>query len=273
MKIAPVFISLLLIMFACRPSQKIQKTTEVITKVDTTPVALAKDNKIADSTDLIKEVYNKVLKNKINFTTFNSKARVAYNSEEGNNEATAYIRVKKDSIIWISLRGPLGIEGFRVLITKDSVKVINLLKKNVQYQSIGFLRQFTGIPFDYPALQDLIVGNPVFVDSNVTSYSTDSSHHLQVLMQGTFFKNTTVIDNTDYKILNSKLDDINTARNRTCTISYDGYDSSSGIPFSTQRKISVRDQSKFDINLDFKQYGFNQSVTFPFNVPVNYKTL
>ena len=276
MKIVFVFISLLIIVFACTPAKKIQRTSEAISnaKIDTTPVAATSEAKAADSAQLVKDVFDKVLKNKINFTTFNAKVKAAYNSKEGNEDATAYVRIKKDSVIWLSLRGPLGIEGFRILITKDSVKVINLLKKNVQLRSISFLQEFAGIPFDFSALQDLIVGNPVFIDSNIQSYNLDNEKHLQVLVTGTFFKNLITADNGNYKIVNSKLDDINPAIRRTCNISYSDYENSSAVLFSTKRNISLEaDQSKSDINLDFKQYSFNQPLTFPFTVRTNYKRL
>src|SRR3954447_6158063 len=139
MKIITAIVSLLLIVSSCRPAKKVQKIQEAISKSDTTAVIVVKDNNITDSAKLIADVYNKVIKNKIVFNTFNAKVRVQYSGKEGGDEATAYIRLKKDSAIWLSLRGALGIEGFRVLITRDSVKVMNLLKKNVQYRSITYL--------------------------------------------------------------------------------------------------------------------------------------
>ncbi len=265
-------------MFSCKSAGKFQKTRETVSRVDTSSVVAAKDNKIADiatvikdSASLIKEVYNKFIDNKINFTTFNAKVRVAYNDKDGGDEATAFIRIKKDTAIWLSLRGPLGIEGVRVLITPDSVKVMNLLKKYVQYRSINFLQQLTGLPLDFSALQNIVIGNPVFIDSNISSYISDSNH-LQILMTGKLFKHLATIDNYDYKIIESRLDDINNV-NRTCDIVYSGYDNVSGVPFSTQRKISLINESKLDINLNFKQYAFNQPVTFPFNISGNYKRL
>src|SRR5215210_372051 len=178
MKILTVISCLSIVMFSCRPAKKVQKIQEAISKVDTTPVIVIKDNKATDSAALIKDVYNKVIKNKIDFTTFNAKVRVAYSGKEGGDEATAYIRLKKDSAMWLSLRGALGIEGFRVLITKDSVKVMNLLKKNVQFRSIGYLQEVTDLPFDFATLQDLVVGNPVFIDSNVISYKVNNNNQL-----------------------------------------------------------------------------------------------
>lgn len=269
-----VYLFFTIIIFACSPARKVQ-TGEVISKIDTTSVISVEGDKTIDSSELIRDVYNKVIKNKINFTTFNAKVRVAYNSKEENDEATAYIRLKKDSAMWLSLRGPLGIEGFRVLITKDSIKVMNLLKRNVQFYGIAYLEEITNLPLDFFTLQDIVVGNPVFIDSNIISYKTDSNSNnlLRILMAGKLFKNLVTIDNTDHKVVSSKLDEVDVAGNRTGYMSYSGYDNSAGVPFSTVRKISVAEQTKLDINLDFKQYSFNQPVTFPFNIPGNYKRL
>jgi hypothetical protein len=264
-------------MFACRPAKKVQKIEEAISKVDTTTVVVVAENKPedkkAEATTTGKDIFEKVIKNKIDFRYFNAKVRVAYEGKEGGDEATAFIRLKKDSAMWLSLRGALGIEGFRVLITRDSVKVMNLLKKNVQYRTISYLQEITGIPFDFFTLQDLVVGNPVFIDTTVIGYKVNASNQLLVLMSGKVFKHLVTLDNTDFKILHSKLDDIDVARNRTCDITFGDYESTAGVLFSTQRKISVAEQSKLDINLYFKQHSFNQPLTFPFNIPRGYKRL
>jgi hypothetical protein len=260
-------------MFACRPAKKVQKIQTAISKVDTSSVTVVpgKDNKGVDSAQLLRDIFNKVLKNKIDFKTFNAKIRVEYSGKQGGDEATAYARLEKDKIIWLSLRGALGIEGFRVLVTKDSVKVMNLLKKDVQLRSIGYLQEITELPFDFTTLQDLIIGNPVFTDSNIVSYRTNANNELLVLMVGKLFKHLVTLDNKDFKLLHSKLDDVDVVRNRTCDITFSDYESNSGVAFSTKRKISVAEKAKLDINLDFKQYSFNEPTTFPFTIPKNFK--
>jgi hypothetical protein len=272
LKSLSLILALSLIIFACRPAKKVQKIQEAISKVDTTPsVVIPKDNRASDSARGLKQVYDRVLQNKIDFKTFTAKVRVEYSGKEGGDDATAYVRMEKDRVLWLSLRGALGIEGFRVLVTKDSVKVMNLLKKNVQLRSIEYLKDITELPFDFTTVQNLIIGNPVFADSNVVSYKTDADNQLLVLMAGTLFKHLVTLDSKDFKILHSKLDDIDVVRNRTCDITFSDYEKSSGKQFATKRKISVAEKSKLDINLDFKQYSFNEPTTFPFVVPKNYK--
>ncbi len=276
MKFLQVFLFLSIFIFGCRPAKKVQKIQEAISKVDTTSIVVMSENKADTKTvnaTTGKDIFAKVISNKIDFNYFNGKVRIEYEGKEGGDEATAFIRLKKDSAMWLSLRGALGIEGFRVLITRDSVKVMNLLKKNVQYRSISYLQEVTGIPFDFATMQDMVVGNPVFIDSNVISYKVNANNEMLVLLSGSIFKNLITLDNTDFKILHSKLDDIDIARNRTCDITFGNYQNAGGILFSTSRKILLAERSKLNINLDFKQYSFNQPISFPFNIPKNYKRL
>ena len=273
MKFVIILLSLSVLVLSCGPTNKIQTTQQTIFKKDTTPVVVVKDDKTVNSSKTIPDIYNKVIKNKINFTTFNAKVRVEYNGSEGGNEATAYIRIRKDSAIWMSLRGPFGIEGFRVLVTNDSVIVMDQLKNTIQNRTISFLHDVTGLPFDFATLQNIIVGNPVFIDSNISAYSVNNNNQLQVQMVGHFFKHLLLLDNNDYTIINSKLEDISTARNRSCNIAFSDYENAAEVSFSTRRKISVTGQSKLNVNLEFKQYSFNQQLTFPFNIPKNYKKL
>jgi len=277
MRIVSTFFILSILIFGCRPLKNAQSTQGAVAKTDTgLTVVDVKDKPATKETEVAPgkdDVFAKVLKNNISFNSFNAKVRVQYESKEGGDDATAYVRLKKDSIMWLSLRGPLGIEGFRVLITPDSVKVIDFLKKNVQYKSIDYLAEITGIPFDFSNLQDIVVGNPVFTDSNISSARVNENNQLVVLMEGKFFHHLISLDKTDFKVLHSRLDDVDSVRNLSCDITFSDYENAEGVMFSAKRKISVKEKSELIINLDFKQYSFNQAVTFPFNVPKNYKRL
>lgn len=264
-----LIIGCLLVLGACGPAKKVQKIQTAISKVDTTPVVRV--SKGVDSASQFLAVYNKVLKNKIDFQTFNAKLRVEYDGKEGGDEATAFVRLVKDSLLWLSVRGPLGVEGLRVIVSQDSVKVLDPIHKNVKLRSIEYLQEMTQLPFDFATLQNLVVGNPVFIDSNVVSFKENGNNELLVLMIGKLFKHLVTLDKNDFTLLHSKLDDVDEVRNRTCDITFSDYQSQAGFPFSTKRKISVAERSKLDISLDFKQYTFNQPVTFPFSIPKNYK--
>jgi outer membrane lipoprotein-sorting protein len=44
------------------------------------------------------------------------------------------------------------------------------------------------------------------------------------------------------------------------------------VNFSKIRKITFAEKKKLDVRLEFKQYNFNEDLTFPFSIPKNYKT-
>jgi hypothetical protein len=254
----------------CRPAKKVQHIQEAISKKDTSARVIVTPEKVVDSLSIVKNIMADVTKNRIEFTTFTAKVKIDYEGKENSDQATAYVRMKKDSLIWISLTGALGIEGIRVLISKDSVKLMNKLQKTVQYRSLAYLQELTQIPFDFYSLQDIIVGNPVFLDSNIVSYQSNGKD-LLVLMVGNVFKHLITLENNDFKVLHSKLDDIDATRNRTCDITYDNYENAGNFNFAAKRKITVAEKAKLDINLDFKSYNFNKPQDYPFNVPKNYK--
>ncbi len=261
---------LILLIASCRPAKKVQRIEHAISKKDTSHAVLVKPEEPVDSFSLVKNIISDINANRISFKTFSAKVKLDYQGKDESDQATAFIRMQKDSLIWISLTGAFGIEGFRVLINKDSVLLMNKLNKFVQVKSINSLQETIHLPLDFYSLQDIIIGNPVFIDSNIVSYKSNGNE-LLVLMIGNLFKNLVTVDTKDFKVTHCKLDDINPLLNRTANLAYSNYASVNNFLFSTVRKISVSEKSKLDIDLVFKQYSFDQPQTFPFNIPKNYK--
>lgn len=252
---------------SCRPTRKIQTA---ITKKDTTATVVPKVQGEEDSMTVIRENLDLLKKETISFTTFSAKVDVDYVGGDGKKEnANANLRMYKDSVIWVSLTGLLGIEGLRAYITRDSIKLVNKLDKIYTGRSVAYVQEVTGLPLDLPSLQALLIGNPVFLDSNnIVSYAK-SGNTVSLLSIGEWFKN--LISLSDGYMRHAKLDDVDLNRNRTCDLSYDNYEDKKGVNFSSRRRITVSEKSKLDIKLDFKSYNFNETLSFPFTVPKNYK--
>jgi hypothetical protein len=252
---------------SCRPSKKIQ---EAIGKKDTAAVVVVNPTHI-DSQKFTREAYTSITNNKISFGTFSAKIKVNYEDKgKETRDFNAFIRIAKDSVIWVSINAVLGIEAFRILITKDSVKLLNKLEKTVQLRSISYLQEVTQLPFDFYTMQDLIAGNPIYLDSNIVSYRRNGDE-LSMLSVGSLFKHLITVSSGSYEVIHSKLDDVDVERNRTCDLTYGDYEMADGRRFSTDRKIVVSEKSRLDIRLNFKQHKFNETLTFPFTIPKNYK--
>lgn len=259
---------LVLVLFSCRSSKKLQSA---ITMKDTVITLLVKPEE-TDSARLVHTAFGKIKDNHINFKTFSSKIKVDYkDSKQRNYDFNAFVRIQKDSIIWISINAALGIEAFRVYITPDSVKVMDKLDKYVQYRSVEYIKEIVQLPVDFYILQNIIVGNPVYLDSSQVMMYKERENSITISTLGDFFKQLLSIRKDDFAILHSKLDDVDMVRNRTADFTYDNFVNINGKLFSTARKIAVAEKTRLDVNLEYKQVEFDKELSYPFNIPRNYK--
>jgi hypothetical protein len=257
---------------SCRGTRNIQ--TAVAPK-DTIAVAapvIVTENKLEDSLKFIRETYTNVKSNSIDFTTFSAKIDVDYADVEGKKyNVNAHLRMYKDSVIWVSITAIFGIEGLRALITPDSVKILDKQNNTYTARSVSYLQEVTALPLNMSSLQQLLIGNPVFLDSNnIVSYN-QTEQTISMLSAGSFFTNLFTIDRSNRFIQSSKLNDVDELRNRTCYLYYSAYEDKKGVNFPTKRRITVTEKGNLDIKLDFKQYAFNETLSFPFSVPKKYK--
>lgn len=265
MRVLLIILTGAVLLASCRSTRKIQTA---ITKKDTVSV-VSPVIKGEDTAAVIKESLDKLRQQRIGFTTFNAKIDVDYVGSDGKKEnVNANVRMYKDSIIWITITGLFGVEGLRAYVTKDSIKILNKLDKEYTTRSVAYIQEVSGLPLDLASLQDLIIGNPVFLDSNIVSY-TRAANSISLLSVGDWFKNLITI--SEGMIQHSKLDDVGISQNRTCDLSYDDFETKKGPNFSTRRRITVSEKTKLDIKLNFKSYSFNETLTFPFTVPKSYK--
>lgn len=254
------------ILGACHTAKNAQHTVTAAPVINQSP---AETLKPVDSTAFIKDQLTGLLNAPINFTTFYGKAKADFSSDKFSGNATVYIRMQKDSAIWMSITGPLNIEGARVLITKDSVKVINKIEGSVQLSSIDHLQKITKLPFSFNDFQNVILGKPSVSDSDKLSFDfkTDS---IRVLAQQSlinyifsFTRNNFILGESRF-IANSNNNAID------ANIFYNDYQLANGINFSTNRDIAVTGTNPMKLELNFKDFSFNQPQTFPFTISKNY---
>jgi len=257
------------LMASCRSAKKIG--TAINRKDSTTQVVVVTTDTKKDSVAFIQNTLQQVRANEIDFRTFSAKMNIDYRDVSNKSyDVNATLRMYKDSAIWISANAILGIEAIRAFITKDSVKIIDKLNRTYTVRSLDYLQEVTALPLNLKALQDLIIGNPVFLDSNIVSY-TKTENTIALVSLGQWFKNLLTVGESDKLLQRSKLDDVDITHSRTADLTYMDYDAKKGFPFSTKRRITISEKKKLDIKLEFKQYDFNTEVSFPFSVPKNFQ--
>jgi hypothetical protein len=163
----------------------------------------------------------------------------------------------------------MGVIGIKAFIKKDSVVLLYPLNKtkNIERRPISYLQELLKIPFTFSTLQDLILGNPIFMDStSILSYKSNDNQ-FKVSLIGRLFKNLVILNNDNSKVLHLKLDDVDVNQHRTCDITYDDHVIVGQYQFPLKRTISIVAQQKLDIQLEVKEFTFNEPVKYTFAIP------
>lgn len=210
-------------------------------------------------------------KNTIEADYFKAKVKVQASDISKSQSFIAEIRMKKDSIIWMSVYPPFGIkiEVARAIITQDSVKVLDRFSKDYYAEDIGYVEDLLNYPMDFATLQNLILGNRLIenkdskkkVAMTETGYCLSSSKQaldIEVCMTPADYHITqlSVVDNDNYRTLNVDLSDYQAIEKQS---------------FSHERLIHALTPSKYRAELKFSKIKLNEPLAFPFSVSKKYK--
>ena len=254
---------------SCTTFKKVQIIKEALSKKDTIQVQLLSEKSKVDSSAIVKNIIEKLAQTKINFKTMNARLKVDYESATNADNYIANISLVKDSSIYITIRGAMGVIGLKALITADSVFLIYPLRKNknIERKSLGYLQEVIKIPFTFSTLQDLLIGNPIFIeDAKIVSYKVNNNK-LQVGMLSSIFKNLIVLNDDNTRILQLKLDDIDITQHRTCAISYSNHVPVNQYQFPLNRELIISAQSRLEVRMEVKEFNFNEPLKYTFGIP------
>ncbi len=256
-----------IIFVQCRSGKII---TKAISPRDTTK--MVRINSVSDSVLQLNNTKDILHKSKINFNNFSAKVRLDIETSKGvQPDAVANIKMIKDSLVWISITSTIfNYEVLRVYLFKDSITLIDKIKHEVKYRSYSYLQEITKIPFTLNTIQDLIIGNPIFINENSLAIKKYNNYLLVATLTENF-KNLITISTPDNLLEHCKLDDKDINENRTADFTYGSYNNSNGIAFSTYRQIVVTEKNKLDVRMNFKQFEFNKDLSVSLSVPKSYK--
>lgn len=260
---------LLLLASACATFKKVQIIENALSKTDTSKSQIIAEIQKVDSLAIVKGILSKIRDAKLDYKTMNARVKVEYESPNSSNNIIANVSMIKDSQIYITIRGDMGIIGVKALIKKDSVILLYPLNKakSVEKKPIGYLQELVKIPFTFYTLQDLILGNPIFIDSSrIISYKINNDK-FQVSLLGKIFKNLVILNNDYSKVMHLKLDDVDVSQHRTCDIAYSDHVTVGPYQFPLSRNIQIVAQQKLEIRLSIKEFTFNEPVKYTFAIP------
>ena len=140
-----------------------------------------KKNTIGASKGVLKEkssnfLIKELTKQYIEYDWFVGKARMNGSRDGQSMTFTGNIRIKRDSVIWMSL-SKIGFEGFRIMIRPDSVFVLSRLERLYIAEDLEAFARKYDINADFGTLQGLFTGEVPYLKDRRFDAEVDSAQY------------------------------------------------------------------------------------------------
>ncbi len=209
-----------------------------------------------------KDVVYNVINNHTSFETFYAKCQTKYSSDDSNLNFKATVKIKKDSVIWISLSALFGIEVFQAIILPDSVVLVDKFNAKFFSGSISSLDAILNTSFDFYTLQNIITNQPLIDFNKKHNFNKSEKHYhfefsdqdyIEVKkknFQPSFIKlhdgiNEISVNYKNYRLLNSKL-----------------------FPYSIA--LNAKKNKLLELNLDYIKVKINPKLNYLLTIPEGY---
>jgi hypothetical protein len=204
-----------------------------------------------------------------NFNSFSGKARSVLNIDGSSNDVTLNIRIKRDQKIWISITAIAGIEAARVLITPDSILIINRLQSIYVKQPFSYINTVAGNQVNYKTIESLLIGNaiPELLNENADFKTSPDSIILTGNLHDLAYK---LIVGPGMRVMQTNLKDQNADQSLQVTNRTFIQAGARVIPSQIDITSSVKDK-KIQVNLHYIKTDFDLPQEYPFSIPARYK--
>jgi hypothetical protein len=265
--LAGVFSTML---FSCKPTGKIE-----------TPKI--KDKKLEEKE--AGELEGLIMENTFKVNTMSARASVSTDIGGASTSFNINVRMKNDSIIWISISPLLGIEVARVVATRDSIKFLDRLNKQYSATDYRYINETLDLNVDYDIMQGVLTGNifsykknkfnSVYIDDKFYILSTLSKKKIIRTLEEDDPSKPIIqdmwVDDTTYRITKLSIEDKRVSKKMTTD--YSDFRGTDGglFPYKSSTKISA--SKNINIDLEFTKLSLNRELSYPFSVPDTYEQI
>jgi hypothetical protein len=208
----------------------------------------------------------------IDFEYFHGKARLIYNDGKKEREVKANIRVRKDSVIWMTF-SVIGVQGGKALINHDSITVVSNVDKEYFVFDYKTLSERFNFKIDYHVIQSAFLGNLIQSRSDSDVIERKPTHDLLAQRDGSVsIKN--YINASLSKIERVELTEEDTKN--SLTLNYTNFQAVEDRIFPYNGIINLFYKTPGGILNNVITFEYNKAevgdreLRFPFNIPRKY---
>ncbi|MEJ5961384.1 DUF4292 domain-containing protein [Pedobacter immunditicola] len=252
-----LFLGMVILTFSACKSKKLVVAPPVV-KVDTVNTGKA------ENLLLLKN-------NNINFLTLSLTGKAQLNMDGQENNVSVNIRILKDKKIWMRVSAIANMEIARVLVTPDSLLVLNRMQGVVLQKPFNYIHTYANREVNFKLLQDLLTGNAPdeFLGQDADLELQNGVWLLKGTRNNLGFQ---ILFNTLLKAAQTNLNHASAAQ--ALKVVYGDYQKVNGSLFPSGMQLnSMSGAKKVDITFDFSKIESNVTLDFPFTVPKRFEVL
>lgn len=230
-------------------------------------------------------IYSKMKDNELEFRTLSIKFQATVESEKDKNLSFGgNMRIIKDRTIWLSMSAVLGIEAFRVIITPDSVKMINRLNNTYFKGDYQLINDLLKTPFDFDMIQALVTGNDFsYYENNIFKIGEDAQAYKistpgrkklknyvanQVDLDKILVQDIWISPET-FKIVKQQIKEISKA-NSKLVVDYLNFTAIADQLLAYEVDFSVEAEQKMNVKVVFEKVTLDEELSVPFTIPSSF---
>jgi len=229
-------------------------------------------------------LFDSVVQHQFDFNLLSAKVSVDYTDKSGEtNSFDVNLRMRKDSAIWLSVTPLLGIEAARVILTKDSIRILDRVHKTYSEYDYSFLENMLRNKINFEMIQAVIIGNyfPYLKNEKLkSSYEEEPYFILSTLnkhkskrVQEEKDPNKPIIQDFwidgNYRIAKSKITD--DKLDRYVEANYKNFVAVDEKLFPSNMVVTISSTTPIIIKLEYNKVVREDMLTFPFTVPEKYE--
>ena len=227
----------------------------------------------------------RIKESELNYNWLSSKADVEVNIDGEEHNLDIRVKTRKDSAIWISIQAVGLIDIAKLLITRDSVKMVVYVKKQYFTGDFNYINQLLNADLDFDIIQAALIGNSADFDDDDSKMkpvidrencqyllSTERKRKLRrITTRHDSLKRslqTMRLNPENYKIMNNNFEDATT--NRSFHAKYDKFLTSDSVFAPHNVNIEIRAEKKINLKISYVRIEINQPQRLTLNIPKSY---
>ncbi len=193
--------------------------------------------------------------------------------EEKNIKLSVNIKAQRDSVFWCSVSGPLNIELFRILLTKDSLFVLDRINKTFYKKTEKEIKEYLNSSASLLEVQSFLFAKPMLTKNHYIKEELDTS--IVIISKQKNKSSRYIIDKNNLNILSVILSEEKMGNKNTFRLDYlehnvvEEYILPKKFNITLDAIIKSR-KEQFTCIIDFSKSLILEKQDFIFNIPNSY---